>query len=371
MLPRIHSLLLLLPWSFISALRRNNSLPSHLGAELQLLHMDLSLPAAELKLERDASPCTEQSSTGVINFICQGFRQGNALMMYWNGRANALFKNMDFEMTASREDMVSQFPHFALRGKRPTELQVQLWNKMQAIPKVCWECPFPHTAMYAPWRLIGDIIFTDTRSVVKDAIKHRTSKARWEGRGVWAVLHFRCDKTLWTNEGYGFFRYRFIEERLPKDATDMLIVGPTNQEPLCQNIADDLAEWLRESRNLGVSFQALSPNEDWLTLATAPLLFCSPSTYCLTAGMGNPNTVYYPVNGGNLAVFQQGPEIEQANSLLSPGFHWVVQDYLPGPAAIEVSASTRRAYFHARSCDEARHWCVPVGGSIPERYRFH
>mmetsp|Transcript_122923 Transcript_122923/g.298425 ORF Transcript_122923/g.298425 Transcript_122923/m.298425 type:complete len:373 (+) Transcript_122923:111-1229(+) len=369
MLPRILSIFLLLPWHLVPALRRFD--PTQTGDDVEL-----SLLARASSLAEGAKPCVEQSR-GLVQFTCSDFNLGNALMMYWNGRAAALFQDADFALTSRRTDLVSQFPRSVPRGRRPTELQAELWRKMRAMPNVCWSCPFPHCATYAPWRLIGDTILTETASVVGKAIGEGgsdvQSRTNWAHRQTWAVFHFRCDRTLWKNEGYGFLRYRFIGERLPSTTTHMLIVGPTkSSEPLCREVAQDLAEWLQEARHLTVVLQESEGKEvDWLTLATAPLLFCSSSTFCLTAAMGNPNTVYYPVNGENLAVFAEGPAIEQAGALRSRGFHWVPTDYLPGPAVPDLAAEDLRAYFRAGSCDQARHRCVPLGGSIPPQYRFH
>mmetsp|Transcript_371 Transcript_371/g.1238 ORF Transcript_371/g.1238 Transcript_371/m.1238 type:complete len:396 (+) Transcript_371:86-1273(+) len=348
------------------------------GAELAGVELDLSSQDLD-------GPCTETHTEAAltagrwVHFICKHFRTGNALMLYWNARALAFFKGASFKLTVERKGLVTNFPkEVPAPNSTPSELQSRLWKTMSKMKDVCWECPFPHGRLYGPWRLVGDLIFEETARTVESMIlASEDPKTKdytdWTDRRSWAVLHFRCDKTIWGNEQYGFLRHAFIRKRLPKSTTHMLIVGQVkSDEMLCQQILEDLVHWLEEARHLSVSLQETKGEaNDWLTLATAPLLFCSSSTYCLTAAMGNPNTAYFPVNGDNMVVLPDGPELAEAASLRPPGFHFVPQDYVPGPAVSGMEWEDLQAYLHANRCQRQRHRCVPVGGAVPDKYLFH
>mmetsp|Transcript_139082 Transcript_139082/g.432713 ORF Transcript_139082/g.432713 Transcript_139082/m.432713 type:complete len:402 (-) Transcript_139082:83-1288(-) len=390
-LPQTLPLLLLALLGVPGAALRRSSVETSAGktesSSTELSGIELHLPLAEVNLQEEANgPCTETvvKSSGEtqpmrwVHYTCKIFRAGNAVMLYWNARALAFFKNVEFKVTVNRSGLVTNFPKYVPppQGK-PTELQQRLWKALNnQSDDVCWECPFPHGNKLSPWRIFGDVIFNDTVKTVEKMIRTSEDKRTkrytdWSQRRSWGVLHFRCDKTLWKNEQYGFMRHSVIAERLPKTTTNMLIVGQAHsKEPLCGQILGDLVSWL-QARHLKVAFQETNEADDWLTLATAPILFCSSSTYCLTAGMGNPNTVYFPMNGENMGVHPDAPELAGAASLRSPGFHFVARDYMPGPVAAELAWQDLETYLHADSCQEQQHRCVPVGGFVPEKYMFH
>jgi len=319
----------------------------------------------------DLSPQENKS----IFFTCNHFRLGNRLMLYWNARAYAFMEGWAFYSMSQRKDLIQNFPTSVLpTEEKPSELQRRLWSALLKQRDVCWECPFPHGSEYSPWRLIGDVILKETQAVVRNFSKAASLQrwTSWDARQDWAVVHYRCDVTLWQNEQYGFLPHHFIEDRLPHTTSNVLIVGQIRtDEPLCARVLADLDQHLREVRGLQVTHQQNSPEQDWLTLATAPVLFCSPSTYCLTAAMGNPNTVYFPMNGWSMAVPRDGEAIQEATQIRSPGFHWVETDYLPGPAANAATWEAVRGYLGSKECDPASWECVNVGGSIPEKYVFH
>lgn len=368
---RLLPLLLLLGPSPAAALRR------HASSDESLLRRD-----AEDIIDgeyADVPYCTEVKERSV-SYICDRFRLGNRFMQYWNARAYAFLNQQDFTLKSNRTDMVSHFRERVPAAEPPSSMQSRLWETMQTDVEdranCINDCPFPVGRPYGPWRLIGDTMLHETVDAVRrvisvsaDRLKRRTN---WTKRQSWAVLHFRCDNTIWKNEQYGFMRHAFIRDRLPNTTTHMLIVGQVhNLDKLCVDIMVDLVKWLKEDRKLMVDFQQTDIEDDWLTLATAPLLFCSISTFCLSAGLGNPNTVYFPYSGKNMVVAADGKKIKEASALRSPGFHWVNHDYLPGPIAFDRKWEDVQDYFHADACNEAVHGCVPVGGRIPKKYLFH
>jgi len=370
-------LLQLLRWRTSAALREQGAIARS--------RAELHLPIADAGLDvGDHCGCTDQSqkflekyreTTRWVVYSCSHFRLGNALMQYWNLRADAFLNRLGFKMTAKRRDLVSLLPSEVQAGREPSQLQDRLWGKMRATEDVCTNCPFPCGNAHAPWRILGRTILSETAALIARVIGESSDATKtytdWTARRNWAVVHYRCDATIWKNEQYGFFRHGFFGERLPGTTTSVLLVGQVSSaDPLCREIMGSFVKWLHDDRGLHVAFQETRPEDDWLTLATAPILFCTSSTFCLTAGLGNPNTVYYPVSGQNMAVVEDGPDITQEAALVRPpGFHFVRFDYIPGPAAANQTSEELRAYFEADRCDELVHRCVPVGGSVPERYQ--
>eukprot|EP00408_Alexandrium_pacificum_P007404 CAMPEP_0171232302 /NCGR_PEP_ID=MMETSP0790-20130122/40341_1 /TAXON_ID=2925 /ORGANISM="Alexandrium catenella, Strain OF101" /LENGTH=439 /DNA_ID=CAMNT_0011698539 /DNA_START=127 /DNA_END=1446 /DNA_ORIENTATION=+ len=385
---RLVPLLCALQWSLCSALRNQQSSSADSGdsasrafgsidddyspsEEDELSVLFANVESAESG-ERQALPfCTEYKDSS-LRYTCAHFRLGNALLQYWNARGYALLEGMDFMSTSNRTDMVSAFPK-KTPASQPSPMQRRLWRELRSAGDNCVSCPFPQGKAYGPWRFIGDTILNETMAAVQQQAAIDPRKTRlfttWSGRQTWAVLHQRCDRTIWTNEQYGFLRYGFLRDHLPLGTTHMLIVGQVQySDPLCQRLADDLVSWLKVDLQLSVEFQYTNVRQDWLTLATAPVLFCSISTFCLTAGLGNPNRVHFPVNGENMVVQEDGPELQEARLLRSPGFHWVPYDFVPGTLAIATPWDRVRGYLRAKACSHG-HPCVPVGGEIPDKYR--
>uniref|UniRef100_A0A7S1LNQ8 Uncharacterized protein n=1 Tax=Alexandrium catenella TaxID=2925 RepID=A0A7S1LNQ8_ALECA len=313
-------------------------------------------------------PCADITET-LLYYRCHDSDMGNSLVTYWNARAVAFFAGLEFIAAEGTEHLLlpAQVP---AHQKSPSAMQQRLWQKMTTeLDDVCIGCPYPHGSPYGPWRLIGDTILAETRGMAEATRGISDDVAKfldWSQRKSWVVIHHRCDKYLWINEQYGFLRHSYIKDRLPKNTTHMLIVGQEkHSDVLCQKFLDELLAWAREDMKISTSFQQEDAAVDWVTLSTAPVLFCSTSTFCLTAGMGNPNTVYFPVNGENTVVMEDGPEIKEASKLRSPGFHWVQHDYIPGPVALHQKWEAIRAYLHADTCNETLHPCVAVGGLVP------
>lgn len=240
---------------------------------------------------------------------------------------------------------------------------------------VCRVCAFPHDRIYGPWRICGDTIYEDTLRVVQ-SLSARSPYSGWlAARPLGAVIHLRCDTTVFSNGGYGFLPHRFYSELLPPDVTQITLVGAFARSGLCAGAHRDLAQYLANTTNVSVSYQPAQTFNftqllvfDWLTMATAPLLICSPSTFCLSAAFGNPNVVYFPSNSKNMAIKEPGPLIQQA-SVLWHNFSWVSTDYLPGPAMNGSDTRALLQYLQSPSCNTSIDECVPVNGSIPEKYR--
>lgn len=370
-------LLQLLRWRAGAALREQGA--------IALARTEVHLPIADVGLDAvEQCGCQGQSekflekyreATKWVVYSCPHFRLGNAMMQYWNLRADAFLTGRGFKMTVKRSDLVSHLPSEVQAETEPSQLQDHLWDKMKMAGDVCTACPFPCGKPYAPWRIFGQTILNETAELVARVISKSSDRTKrctdWTARKSWAVVHYRCDGTIWTNEQYGFFRHGFFKERLPNTTTSVLLVGQVHSsDPLCQKIMGNFVTWLRDDRGLDVSFQETTVQDDWLTLATAPILFCTSSTFCLSAGLGNPNTVHYPVSGHSMAVVEDGPAIQEAALVRPPGFHFVRSDYIPGPAAANLTFDELRAYFEADRCDELAHPCVPVGGRVPEEYQI-
>lgn len=105
---------------------------------------------------------------------------------------------------------------------------------------------------------------------------------------------------------------------------------------------EDLADALQKKHpNLPVTFRS-SPSweSDWLYLARAKTLFCSPSSFCLTAAWANPNKVYFATNGRHASVVSDDPTFREQGIVVVfnddddndaiAGFTWVSMDFIPG-----------------------------------------
>mmetsp|Transcript_78444 Transcript_78444/g.181971 ORF Transcript_78444/g.181971 Transcript_78444/m.181971 type:complete len:339 (-) Transcript_78444:68-1084(-) len=292
----------------------------------------------------------------------QGWALGNTLMLYWNARARALLKKQDFNITGkvSNDEIVASLPTHVER-REPTKKQMELYAVLQSLPSTCFSCSYPHEEEYAPWRLIPTIVLQETSKIVKRLAAVRPALPS----GKFAVVHIRCDPYIMKNHNdYGVLPHRFVSERMPHDVSRVIIVGDTSamgENDLCGQSTHDLQQHLKETLRVKVELQGRGDEvSDWLLLSQAPILFCAASTFCFTAAMGNPNTVFMPVNAHHMCVSPPGPKLGTWDEPSRSGFHWVDMDYLPGKRLKTLPWDEVREYLHSRACDQKRFGCTPV-----------
>ena len=185
----------------------------------------------------------------------------------------------------------------------------RMWRPAQQGASV--PCPFRCNPRHplSPWYAMLGTEATGRPSPVADVEPGRTDGAA----AIVPVIHFRCvivegDKAIntltWDQLPFGtrlmgLLRHRYYLDRIPKGATAIRLVGVDSSGTAADRLNPNCASALNL---LKASLQKLAPvqmvkhslDDDWSTLATAKVLICGLSEFCLTAAMVGPKRVYFP-----------------------------------------------------------------------------
>ena len=299
---------------------------------------------------------------------------GNMLTYYYNERALAYLMNETFvadttkTTAAALKGIINCFPIVA----RPYDVSpFYLEDELNIVrdqlqkksgPKV-GSHGYPHTSGDAAFHLIPKLISAEVRSIVQAWSAIPTIQRKPGVNTV--VAHLRCDQyILDKHDDYGIVPHRFILDRITPSTEELVIVRKKeNKDNACKWSFRDLME------QASIRFPGLKvfvrmsndPERDWLYLAQASTLVCSPSSFCLTAAWGNPNSVYFPTCGGKstLAVPNRVlQDISQQANMSLPNFHWVSMDFLPGTTANKMDRSAIISYARSTSCNTELYGCI-------------
>merc|ERR1712079_117786 len=101
-------------------------------------------------------------------------------------------------------------------------------------------------------------------------------------------------------------------------------------DSMCGKSIEDLRSLLQQD-GITTSLVSGTARQDWLTLAMAPRLFCSPSTFCIAAAFANRGGhAYLGFNPGKTAVTGPTPTLGVDRLWTELGMHWVETDFIGG-----------------------------------------
>ena len=316
---------------------------SSLNVDLERVHLSTDLTARVLEafLKNEAA------------YEWPDLALGNSYFYYWNARAVATFKHLVFAAVNSPlhgSEILKRLPQHAPQVPPSETSHMQsLFLKLERDAEACLTCRAPAESPRSPWQLIMRTMSSETQAVVKTVHPGRNS------RNSFAVVHVRCDPNILKRHAdYGLLRHRFVADRLPANVQNLVVVGESisfDVKNICGKCIKDFQEYM-EQRNVSVELRSNgTQEEDWHFLASAPLLFCAPSTFCASAAFGNPNQVFLAVND-NTSVRQPLFSVPSPRNL-----QWVQTDFLPGQWLKHQSWEDTRDYLRASSC--AVSFCVP------------
>ena len=221
---------------------------------------------------------------------------------------------------------------------------------------------YPHAHARSAWRLVPQTISRESQAIAQAWTSLPNYVEDIPGPRT-AVVHLRCDDYILQHHGeYGILPNRFVIDRLSSDTEHVTLVHVTdNIENACQWSIGDLITEL-EGRDITVTICS-SPDStrDWLFMARAAVLFCAPSTFCLTAAWANPNTVFFATNK-RAAVVPTDPVFERIVNenvgIQMGGPTMVLTDFLPGKIAKHMTKEAVIEYTQSTHCVTSLHGCV-------------
>ena len=148
-------------------------------------------------------------------------------------------------------------------------------------------------------------------------------------------MHLRCnDYILNLHSEYGILPHRFVLDRLSSDIDHVTNVTLRSSP-----------DWI----------------SDWLFMTRASLLFCAPSTFCLTAAWANPNTVFFASNEHAAVVPTESTlqRIIDENDVTHSGLEMIPIDFLPGKTAKNMTKEAVLKYTQSARCVPFLHGCLP------------
>jgi len=325
----------------------------------------------------EAARIDDSFDGGLYRFTWPSMFIGNALFKYWNGRAIAELTGQDFVVDADSlksfeqlnlTDALSLIPLFPKSVKPNLSIAKPYPDKERLdLRRSEWPAREPS----APWHLILDTILKDTVAVVNQLPPVLAPDAQPSGgvassaSGSYAVVHIRCDTyTLDKHTDYGLVPHRFVGDNLPSHIEKVYLVGENSTfdtANVCGQSAQDLQDYLREQKGVDVRPVSRDSRSDWLFLARAPFLFCMPSTFCASAALGNPNSVWMAVEGISTSVVAASESLQQVMSSMKSKreaqLKFVEIDYIPAVRAASLSWREMRRYLRSTSCKES--YCLP------------
>ena len=309
---------------------------------------------------------------------------GNGLVHYYNHRAIAFLQNKVFWANPFRTNkdgtnstsngMIGCFPLSAspeVFAENQAHILDALAEAGFSLDVLFRKHGYPHAVSTSAYRLISQTISHETQAIAqawsslpKYANDAPQSKAT-------AVVHLRCNNYILTlHKNYGILPHRFVLDRLTPDIDHVTIVRQDeNEENPCLWSMVDLVDVLK-GKGINVTLRS-SPDwiSDWLFMARATLLFCAPSTFCLTAAWGNPNTVFFassehtsvkPTDSALQTIIDQDVGIHES------GLTMVPIDFLPGQTAKGMTKDAVVNYTQSAHCVPLLHGCIEAEEIIAE-----
>lgn len=293
---------------------------------------------------------------------------GNQLTKYYNDRALAYVENQTFvanrykvnenNQTESLREMIACFPSVTSPSQSPYHDKFDLIrSELQKSRKRLVPLGYPHSSKDAAFHLMPKLISDEVQSIAQTWSEIPALQRDLPGKNT-LVVHLRCNQyILDLHEDYGILPHRYYLDRIAASTKDMVIVHmKEDNENACMWSLRDLVEQASTIHGLNVTVRSSpDPYSDWVYMTRAPTLVCSPSTFCLTAAWGNPNSVYVPTCGGKSALAspdQVLSEIAAHTNMSRQNFHWVSMDFLPGKAAAKMEKSDVLLYVRSKSCNK-------------------
>ena len=301
---------------------------------------------------------------------------GNGLVHYYNQRAIAFLENKVFRANPFRinkdgtnstsKGLISCFPLRAtpeVFAEDRVRLLAALEDHNIPLHDILPKHGYPHIVPTSAYRLISRTISHETQAIAQawsSLPKYLNDAPQPE---TTAVVHLRCnDYILNLHHDYGILPHRFVLDRLPSDIDHVTIVRQDEKEENpCLWSMVDLVDVLK-GKGINVTLRS-SPDwiSDWLFMARAPLLFCAPSTFCLTAAWANPNTVFFASNEHAAVVPTESTlqRIIDENDVTHSGFEMIPIDFLPGKTAKNMTKEAVLKYTQSARCVPLLHGCLP------------
>lgn len=305
-----------------------------------------------------------------VQSIWYGAPLGNCLHDLWSNRLKKAFDGGSLAlMNPTEKHPVLRYMGMRWPKYEPSEEQLEMFKIAKKTHCGWGGCMhfFAH-----------DLIIRETQKITQLMVKHVQKSIPLSEDRCTAVVHIRCGADTMRAPDYGLTPHRFVLKNLPPHITKVVMVGTpyalgqgdggasfdSNARPpnYCGAAAKDLQAQLEETRRVTVTLRYKGEQiDDWLFLATAPMLFCWTSTFCSTAALGNPNTVFIAVNGLRMSVVAPPKAFGDRNvpPIGRPGLHWVDMDMLitPIPKKYKKSIDEFLLYMRSDSC-HANYSCV-------------
>eukprot|EP00747_Dinoflagellata_sp_TGD_P120506 gnl/TRDRNA2_/TRDRNA2_173257_c1_seq3.p1 gnl/TRDRNA2_/TRDRNA2_173257_c1~~gnl/TRDRNA2_/TRDRNA2_173257_c1_seq3.p1 ORF type:complete len:296 (-),score=31.80 gnl/TRDRNA2_/TRDRNA2_173257_c1_seq3:93-950(-) len=211
---------------------------------------------------------------------------------------------------------------------------------------------FPHMWSTAPWHLFAKQMAEESHFLSKQVLaglrdnQSAVLQPLLNDESV-AAVHVRCDNDIMTyHSDYGVLPKRFYLDRLPTQIRKVVMITGVNPTPMitgfdptpaddpakCSRYVTEMQSWFESSGRSTVIWQHGSEDMemDWAALGNIRTVFASPSTFALSATVGNPGLVFFPRNEKNLNIAAP-PKAIPAIMLVPHGrWSWVPSEFIPG-----------------------------------------
>eukprot|EP00747_Dinoflagellata_sp_TGD_P120507 gnl/TRDRNA2_/TRDRNA2_173257_c1_seq4.p1 gnl/TRDRNA2_/TRDRNA2_173257_c1~~gnl/TRDRNA2_/TRDRNA2_173257_c1_seq4.p1 ORF type:complete len:288 (-),score=29.45 gnl/TRDRNA2_/TRDRNA2_173257_c1_seq4:93-926(-) len=204
---------------------------------------------------------------------------------------------------------------------------------------------YPHTDSKAPWHLFIKQMAEESRALSKQVLAglgdNQTAVLQplLNDESV-AAVHVRCDNQLTTyHSEYGVLPKSFYLDRMPTQIRKVVMITGVNammadvtHPSICSKYVTAMQSWFESSGWSTVIWNHGSEDMemDWAALGNIRTVFASPSTFALSATVGNPGLVFFPRNEKNLNIAAP-PKAIPAIMLVPHGrWSWVPSEFFPG-----------------------------------------
>merc|ERR1719161_1148259 len=211
---------------------------------------------------------------GPATFAWSDWPMGNSLILYWNARALAVAQGRDF-IAVENPPKSNLFLNILPRKVPKSEMTADQKKTVETLKtlgdQVCWACPVPHWATYAPWRILYDTMLTESQAAIS---KLNVETHPWASDPDTAALHIRCDDTIMSHHNdYGVLPFSFFDESLPSNVKRVVFVSKPETlkkgATVCQKYTWELKQFLEEKKKVKVEMGGVSKDSfgDWVFLA--------------------------------------------------------------------------------------------------------